>query len=83
MNSIYQNDIYTAYLSTMNALLSNDILVVLQSLAEAMFLTDLELNTVYLFTHFSDVILITLLLRECGVVPFSHPFYAAACYLTG
>jgi hypothetical protein len=23
------------------------------------------------------------LLRECGVVPFSHPFYAAACYLTG
>ncbi|PWZ52160.1 putative DNA gyrase subunit A, chloroplastic/mitochondrial [Zea mays] len=27
----------------------------LDSLAEAMFLTDLELNTVYLFTHFSDV----------------------------
>lgn len=47
--SIYQNDIYTAYLSTTNALLLNDILVVLQSLAEAMFLTDLELNTVYLF----------------------------------
>jgi hypothetical protein len=61
----------------------NDILVVLQSLAEAMFLTDLELNTVYLFTHFSDVILFMWLLRECDVVPFSHPFHAVACYLTG
>jgi len=54
----------------MNGLLLNDILVVLQSLAEAMFLTDLELNTVYLFTHFSDVILFTWLLRECDVVHF-------------
>jgi hypothetical protein len=61
----------------------NDILVVLQSLAEAMFLIDLELNTVYLFTHFSDVILFTWLLLECDVVPFSHPLCVAACYLTG
>jgi hypothetical protein len=55
----------------------------LRKKAEAMFLTDLELNTIYLFTHFSDVILFTWLLRECNVVPLSHHFYVAACYLAG
>lgn len=74
--STYQNVIYT-YLSTTYALLLNDIFLVLQSLAEAMFLTDLELNTVHLFTHFSDVIFFT---HECEAVPFSHPFCAVACY---
>ena len=50
MNLDISNHFYTVYLSIRKALLRNDIIIFVQSLAEAMFLTDLELNTVSLFT---------------------------------
>ena len=50
MNLNISNHFYTVYLSIRKALLRNDIIIFVQSLAEAMFLTDLELNTVSLFT---------------------------------
>ena len=78
MNLDISNLFYTIYLSIRKAQLLNDILIFVQSLAEAMFLTDLELNTVSLFTS-----LMSFSVCCCMTFLFSHPFHAAFCYFTG
>ena len=77
MNLNISNHFYTVYLSIRKALLRNDIIIFVQSLAEAMFLTDLELNTVSLFTSLMSFSV------SCCMTFFPHPFHADFCYFTG
>ena len=76
MNLNISNHFYTVYLSIRKALLQNDIIIFVQSLAEAMFLTDLELNTVSLFTSLMSFSV------SCMTF-FPHPIHADFCYFTG
>ena len=76
MNLDISNLFYTIYLSIRKAQLLNDILIFVQSLAEAMFLTDLELNTVSLFTSLMSFSV------SCCMTFFPHPFHADFCYFT-
>ena len=77
MNLNISNHFYTVYFSIRKALLQNDIIIFVQSLAEAMFLTDLELNTV---SHFTSLMSFSV---SCCMTFFPHPFHADFCYFTG
>ena len=77
MNLDISNHFYTVYLSIRKALLQNDIIIFVQSLAEDMFLTDLELNTVSLFTSLMSFSV------SCCMTFFPHLFHADFWYFIG
>ena len=79
MNLNISNHFYTVYFSIRKALLQNDIIIFVQSLAEAMFLSlDWSGAEYSISFHFFDVFLCELLY---DVSP--HPFHADFCYFTG